>query len=86
MAEPPTLPRSTKRGDPVWSVLFRLETGSYIPHLVGQVQRVTSEGVYVAGKLYGWSECPLGTEEAIKRYCREHRPEVPGVSGLVSRS
>jgi hypothetical protein len=77
--------KRTRIGSEVWGVFYQGSTQPWRVGLVGHVQRITSEGVIVGGKLHGWTEHPLElTREAMQRWAGDNPPKAPGISGLVS--
>lgn len=59
---------------------LRLETNTYEPSPVGRVQKTTSEGVIVKGKLIGWMEHPMGTEAEMRAWAKGRTPNVPTIT------
>jgi hypothetical protein len=84
--------KRTRIGSEVWGV-FAQEAPGWRVGLVGKVERMTSEGVYIRERqgrkvvevLVGWTEHPVElTEEAMRAWAVANPPAAPGISDRVS--
>lgn len=75
-------------GQELWGVVYRLEENRYAPSRIGRIDRVDAgdRRFRAAGRWFSFSCCWLFTSKAdCEAWCAAKVPQVPTVSGLVSR-
>ncbi len=76
----------TRIGSEVWGVHYSLETDTYVPRMIGRVQRAGRDGAVVNGETIGWMTYPLEhSREEIEAWILRHPRATPGISSVVSR-